>query len=101
VNTTLWTRRAATQYLRLLTFSAPIDKQIRTWNSWKPIRHKKADAALVAKALVVQDARGRVSLGAAAVVPASVTPPELLPELFARSARQGAKSVQSSPGPVM
>ncbi|MGC0376087.1 hypothetical protein [Streptomyces sp. SAI-229] len=50
---------AAALYLQLLTLYAPGDRAIRTWNGWKPVRHRKAAAVLVEHGLAVEDGRAR------------------------------------------
>ncbi|MFC5748054.1 hypothetical protein [Actinomadura rugatobispora] len=49
----------ATLYLQLLALQNPTDRNIRTWNVWKPARHKKAVAALLERGLVVEERRMR------------------------------------------
>ncbi|MGA5125426.1 hypothetical protein ACPCAG_19250 [Streptomyces pseudogriseolus] len=50
---------ATTLYLQLLTLYAPTDRNIRTWNGWKPARHQQAAATLLDRGLVVEDKRPR------------------------------------------
>ncbi|MFF1276081.1 hypothetical protein ACFVZC_22200 [Streptomyces marokkonensis] len=50
---------AAALYLQLLTLYAPSDRNIRTWNGWKPTRHQKAAAVLAERGLAVEDKRAR------------------------------------------
>jgi hypothetical protein len=49
----------AALYLQLLAVQSPTDRNIRTWNGWKPARHEKAVAALLDCGLVVQERRTR------------------------------------------
>ena len=50
---------AAALYLQLLTLTEPTDRNIRRWNTWTPVRHKKAQTALVDAGLVVEATRAR------------------------------------------
>ncbi|POX56726.1 hypothetical protein C3489_02735 [Streptomyces sp. Ru71] len=50
---------AAALYLQLLTLRTPSDRNIRTWNGWKPARHHKAAAVLAERGLAVEDKRAR------------------------------------------
>ncbi|MFI5567746.1 hypothetical protein ACIA6T_10385 [Streptomyces sp. NPDC051740] len=54
---------AAALYLQLLTLYAPGDRDIRTWNGWKPARHQKAAAVLAEHGLAVEDRRARAGRG--------------------------------------
>ncbi|MFD7765935.1 hypothetical protein [Streptomyces sp. NPDC059787] len=54
---------AAALYLQLLTLYAPSDRDIRTWNGWKPARHQKAAAVLAEHGLAVEDRRARAGRG--------------------------------------
>ncbi|MFI7005929.1 hypothetical protein [Streptomyces sp. NPDC050145] len=54
---------AAALYLQLLTLPAPTDRNIRTWNAWRPARHQKAAATLVERGLVTEDKRARAGRG--------------------------------------
>ncbi|MFE1593522.1 hypothetical protein [Nocardia sp. NPDC058705] len=70
---------AAALYLQLLTLARPTDRAVRRFNNWTPTRHKKAQAELVARRLVVEDKRARA--GRTAFIPgpwtAKMTPPHL------------------------
>ncbi|MFF2555164.1 hypothetical protein ACFVUS_29465 [Nocardia sp. NPDC058058] len=46
---------AAALYLQILALPAPTDRNVRTWNRWKPARHRQAVAVLLAAGLVVED----------------------------------------------
>ncbi|MFJ4654700.1 hypothetical protein ACIP5Y_25795 [Nocardia sp. NPDC088792] len=50
---------AAALYLQILALPAPTDRNVRTWNRWKPARHRQAVAMLLAAGLVVEDAGRR------------------------------------------
>lgn len=50
---------AAVLYLQLLTLARPTDRNVRAWNGWKPDRHRRTQAELVERGLVVQDKRSR------------------------------------------
>ncbi|MER7486911.1 hypothetical protein ABTY20_13630 [Streptomyces sp. NPDC126497] len=54
---------AAALYLQLLTLYVPTDRNVRTWNGWKPARHRKAAAVLVEHGLAVEDRRARAGRG--------------------------------------
>lgn len=49
----------AALYLQLLTLLRPTDRNVRTWNGWKPPRHKAAVAALTGRGLVIEAKRAR------------------------------------------
>ncbi|WP_405484128.1 hypothetical protein [Nocardia sp. NBC_00511] len=53
------TADAAVLYLQLATLIAPTDRNIRTWNGWRPARHRAAENELLARRLVIPDKRGR------------------------------------------
>ena len=50
---------AAALYLQLLTLARPTDRNVRAWNGWKAAHHKKVQAELLDRGLVVQDKRSR------------------------------------------
>ena len=50
---------AAMLYLQLLALAEPTMKRVQLFNGWKPATHKKAEAELVAKKLVVPGKRER------------------------------------------
>ncbi|GAB3451681.1 hypothetical protein GCM10027570_28940 [Streptomonospora sediminis] len=50
---------AAALHLQLLTLARPTDRNVRTWNGWTPSYHKKVQAELLDRGLVVQDKRSR------------------------------------------
>ncbi|GAB2556830.1 hypothetical protein GCM10027167_74680 [Nocardia heshunensis] len=65
--TTATTPDAAALYLQLLTLARPTDRTVRRWNHWTPARHKKAQAQLVERGLVVTEQRARA--GRTAFIP--------------------------------
>lgn len=46
---------AAALYLQILALPAPTDRNVRSWNRWKPVRHRHAVTVLLATGLVVED----------------------------------------------
>ncbi|GAA2097498.1 hypothetical protein GCM10009780_45250 [Actinomadura alba] len=53
----------AVLYLQLLTLLRPTDRNVRTWNGWKPARHKAAVTALTGRGLVIEAKRARAGRG--------------------------------------
>ncbi|WP_255945107.1 hypothetical protein [Streptomyces odontomachi] len=75
---------AAALYLQLLTLARPTDRNVRTWNGWRPTHHKKVQAELLDHGLVVEAKRSRA--GRSVFLPGGWTVPKA-PELPLETAK--------------
>lgn len=71
--------------LQLLTLARPTDRNIRRWNDWTTTRHKRAQADLVARGLIVEDRRSRA--GRTAFIPGAWADKLTKPNLPLESAK--------------
>ncbi|MGW4241434.1 hypothetical protein [Nocardia sp. NPDC004722] len=76
---------AAALYLQLLTLPRPTDRNLRRWNGWTSARHKKTQAELVDRRLVVEDKRARA--GRTAFIPGPWTEKLAKPHLPLETAK--------------